>query len=79
MPRIADEGVWDLTVLTSLGEKLTNEEVDELLKGMDLKGSDQVNYFGKYPSSPLPPPPPPPPSPPANVVGTDFVKMIMAN
>jgi len=32
-------------VLTSLGEKLTNEEVDELLKGMDLKGSDQVNYF----------------------------------
>ena len=43
-------------MLTSLGEKLTNEEVDELLKGMDLKGSDQVNYFGKYP---LPPPPPP--------------------
>jgi calmodulin len=33
------------TVLTSLGEKLTNEEVDELLKGMDIKG-DQVNYVG---------------------------------
>lgn len=31
------------TVLTSLGEKLTNEEVDELLKGMDIHG-DQVNY-----------------------------------
>lgn len=30
-------------VLTSLGEKLTNEEVDELLKGMDVHG-DQVNY-----------------------------------
>ena len=44
-------------MLTSLGEKLTNEEVDELLKGMDLKGSDQVNYVGKYPSSPPPIPP----------------------
>jgi len=37
-------------VLTSLGEKLTNEEVDELLKGMDVKG-DQVNYVGMYSSS----------------------------
>jgi len=37
-------GVGELRyVLTSLGEKLTNEEVDELLKGMDVKG-DQVNY-----------------------------------
>ncbi|TGZ82580.1 EF-hand [Ascodesmis nigricans] len=37
-------GVGELRyVLTSLGEKLTNEEVDELLKGMDLQG-DQVNY-----------------------------------
>lgn len=32
-------------VLTSLGEKLTNEEVDELLKGMNIQG-DQVNYTG---------------------------------
>ncbi|KAI5837980.1 hypothetical protein DFP73DRAFT_618042, partial [Morchella snyderi] len=37
-------GVGELRyVLTSLGEKLTNEEVDELLKGMDIHG-DQVNY-----------------------------------
>lgn len=35
------------TVLTSLGEKLSNEEVDELLKGMDIQG-DQVNYTGAY-------------------------------
>ena len=34
-------------VLTSLGEKLTNEEVDELLKGMNIQG-DQVNYTGIY-------------------------------
>jgi len=63
-------------VLTSLGEKLTNEEVDELLKGMEIKG-DQVNYVGQYPmassssSSPRPV---------ANrKIHTDFVKMIMAN
>lgn len=43
-------------MLTSLGEKLTNEEVDELLKGMEIKG-DQVNYVGAY-SPPLPSPPP---------------------
>jgi len=38
-------------VLTSLGEKLTNEEVDELLKGMNIQG-DQVNYTGSltYPN-----------------------------
>ncbi|KAL7268228.1 myosin II light chain [Rhizina undulata] len=37
-------GVGELRyVLTSLGEKLSNEEVDELLKGMDIHG-DQVNY-----------------------------------
>lgn len=37
-------GVGELRyVLTSLGEKLSNEEVDELLKGMDIQG-DQVNY-----------------------------------
>ncbi|KAI5783847.1 hypothetical protein DFH27DRAFT_271519 [Peziza echinospora] len=37
-------GVGELKyVLTSLGEKLTNEEVDELLKGMNIQG-DQVNY-----------------------------------
>jgi len=37
-------GVGELKyVLTSLGEKLTSEEVDELLKGMNIQG-DQVNY-----------------------------------
>ncbi|CUS08082.1 unnamed protein product, partial [Tuber aestivum] len=37
-------GVGELRyVLTSLGEKLTNDEVDELLKGMNIHG-DQVNY-----------------------------------
>ena len=44
----------DTVVLTSLGEKLTNEEVDELLKGMEIKG-DQVNYVGAYIVSPPPP------------------------
>jgi len=34
-------------VLTSLGEKLTNAEVDELLKGMNVHG-DQINYNGIY-------------------------------
>jgi len=37
--------IQSLIVLTSLGEKLTNEEVDELLKGMNIQG-DQVNYTG---------------------------------
>jgi calmodulin len=42
-------GVGELRyVLTSLGEKLSNEEVDELLKGMEIKG-DMVNYIGKFP------------------------------
>jgi len=31
-------------VLTSLGEKLTNEEVDELLKGIDVDKKGQINY-----------------------------------
>lgn len=40
-------GVGELRyVLTSLGEKLSNEEVDELLKGMNIQG-DMVNYTGK--------------------------------
>ena len=66
----ADAVCWP--VLTNLGEQLTNEEVDELLKGMDIKG-DQVNYFGESPICLL------------DVgrrvtnVTLDFVKMIMAN
>lgn len=43
LPDAMWNGVLMNTVLTSLGEKLTNEEVDELLKGMDVHG-DQVNY-----------------------------------
>ncbi len=33
-------------ILTNLGEKMTNEEVDELLKAVDTS-SGQVNYTGK--------------------------------
>lgn len=32
-------------ILTNLGEKMTDEEVDELLKAVDTS-SDQVNYMG---------------------------------
>ncbi len=34
-------------ILTNLGEKMTDEEVDELLKAVDTS-SGQVNYTGKY-------------------------------
>jgi Ca2+-binding EF-hand superfamily protein len=33
-------------ILTNLGEKMTDEEVDELLKAVDTS-SGQVNYTGK--------------------------------
>lgn len=35
-----------IVVLTSLGERMSTEDVDELLKGVDCK-NDTVNYFGK--------------------------------
>ncbi|KAG0085627.1 hypothetical protein BGZ92_008855 [Podila epicladia] len=35
-------------VLTSLGEKLTDPEVDELLKGVEVDKSGRVHYEGKY-------------------------------
>lgn len=35
-------------ILTNLGEKMTEEEVDELLKAVDTS-SGQVNYTGSYP------------------------------
>ena len=31
-------------VLTSIGEKLTDEEVDEMIKEADIDGDDQINY-----------------------------------
>ncbi|KAG0019202.1 hypothetical protein BGZ81_009881 [Podila clonocystis] len=34
-------------VLTSLGEKLTDAEVDELLKGVEVDKSGRVHYEGK--------------------------------
>jgi Ca2+-binding EF-hand superfamily protein len=41
-------------ILTNLGEKMTEEEVDELLKAVDTS-SGQVNYTGKHfgPPSPI--------------------------
>ena len=35
-------------ILTNLGEKMTDEEVDELLKAVDTS-SGQVNYTGTLP------------------------------
>ena len=42
-------------ILTNLGEKMTDEEVDELLKAVDTS-SGQVNYTGML-FFPVPPPP----------------------
>jgi hypothetical protein len=37
-------------VLTSLGEKLSDSEVDELLKGVAVSRDGNVNYTGTYSS-----------------------------
>jgi Ca2+-binding EF-hand superfamily protein len=34
-------------VLTSLGEKLNEDEVDELLKGVNVGKDGSINYTGK--------------------------------
>lgn len=39
-------------ILTNLGEKMTDEEVDELLKAVDTS-SGQVNYTGTCPTIPV--------------------------
>ena len=35
-------------VMTNLGEKLTDEEVDEMIRSADEDGDGKVNYEGKY-------------------------------
>ena len=35
-------------VMTNMGEKLTDEEVDEMLKEADTEGSGMVNYEGLF-------------------------------
>jgi len=34
-------------VMTNLGEKLTDEEVDEMIREADVDGDGQVNYDGE--------------------------------
>lgn len=35
-------------VMTNLGEKLTDEEVDEMMKEADINGDGEIDYAGRY-------------------------------
>ena len=35
-------------VMTNLGEKLTDHEVDEMMKEADIDGDGQLNYEGQF-------------------------------
>ena len=37
-------------VMTNLGERLTDQEVEEMIKEADLDGDGSVNYEGRYQS-----------------------------
>lgn len=39
--------------MTNLGEKLTDEEVDEMIREADIDGDGQVNYEGELNVLPL--------------------------
>ena len=60
---------WLLTihlVLTSLGEKLSEGEVEELLKGVNIGKDGSINYTGNLPLQ-------------LQLTGIEFVQMILAN
>lgn len=45
--KITDHHLFISLVLTSLGEKLSDAEADELLKGVEVDKSGRVHYEGK--------------------------------
>jgi len=53
-------------VLTSLGEKLSEGEVEELLKGVNIGKDGSINYTGNLPLQ-------------LQLTGIEFVQMILAN